>query len=113
VKIPKEFTENDLKGYLYFIRIGDANNRKYKVGTACNIIQRMLQHCRDYKEQIYILWISPIYTKYTILRLEDKTKIKWKRKKAFEHVPNDRFIIPKSYQSVIIKVKKEYLIILE
>ena len=67
VKIPKKFKEWDRKGYIYFIQIGDSKNHKFKIGTTCNIIQRMKQHLMNYKESIYILWISPAVSVYTTL----------------------------------------------
>jgi hypothetical protein len=110
VKLPKGFLDSDEKGYLYFVRIGQD---VYKIGTACNILRRMIQHCKYYDSEIYILWISPVLSKYTTLRIEDRQKDYWKTLEGFTHVPNDRFYFPEWITSITIKVKKEYKIDLE
>ena len=76
-------------------------------------MRRMKEHCAKYKEEIYILWISPNYSKYTTLRIEDRQKDYWKTLEGFTHVPNDRFYFPEWITSITIKVKKEYKIDLE
>ena len=38
--------------YLYFIRIGDAENRLFKIGTTNRPLERMLEHCKTYQEEI-------------------------------------------------------------
>ena len=108
VKIPPK------KGqYVYFIRIGEKDKRLFKIGTTDDIMRRMKEHCMKYKEEIYILWISPNYSKYTTLRVEDKQKDYWKTLEGFTYIPNDRFYLPKWITSITIKVRKEYKIKLE
>lgn len=99
--------------YVYFLRIGDKKNRFYKIGTTDDIMRRMKEHCAKYKEEIYILWVSPNYSKYTTLRIEDRQKDYWKTLEGFTHVPNDRFYFPEWITSITIKVKKEYKIDLD
>lgn len=113
VKIPKKIKKGVHKGYIYFIRIGDFDNHKYKIGTANDIMRRMLEHCAYYKETIYILWVSGVCSKYTTLRVEDNQKDLWKSNQDWIYIENDRFIIPENFDSVKIKVKKEYVILLE
>lgn len=110
VKIPKVYKEWDRKGYVYFIQIGDKKNRKYKIGTTCNILQRMIQHLNNYKESIYILWVSPAVSVYTTLRIEDNFILSHMQNEDFSYIPNDRFIISEKITEVAIKIKKEYVI---
>jgi predicted GIY-YIG superfamily endonuclease len=98
------------KDHLYFIRIGDRAENLYKIGTTNNLKRRMNEHKRIYKKPIEILWTSPPYSKYTTLRVEEKTKQEWKQKEGFHHIPNDRFIIDSSIHQVKIKVRKEWTI---
>lgn len=99
--------------YVYFLRIGSESNRKFKIGISNNIMRRMVEHCKYYGEEIYILWISPCYSKYTTLRVEDTNKERWIRETIWEYIENDRFIIPESVDKITIKVKKEYEVVLE
>jgi len=105
VKLPKAFLDSDEKGYLYFIRIGQD---VYKIGTACDVLRRMIQHCKYYENEIYILWISPPLSKYTTLRIEERTKKIWKTFEGWEYKNNDRFIIPDNVKELTIKIKKDY-----
>ena len=99
--------------YVYFIRIGKAEDRLYKIGTANNIKRRMLEHCAYYGKEIYVLWISPNYSKYTTLRVEDKNKEKWQKMEDFKYLKNDRFIISNKIKKIEIKVRKTYEVVLE
>lgn len=108
VKVPEIVAQ-----YVYFIRIGQPEERLYKIGTANNIKRRMLEHCSYYNKPIFILWISPRYSKYTTLRVEDKNKERWIDENHFIYLKNDRFIIPSNYSKIVIKVRKEYEILLE
>lgn len=96
--------------YVYFIRIGDENDRLFKIGTTNRPYERMREHAKYYNKPIYILWFSPTYSKYTTLRVEDKTKDKWKELKEYQYINNDRFIIDDNINSIEIKVKKTYTI---
>jgi len=113
VKIPKGTGKRSQKGFLYFIRIGEATNRKFKIGTANDILRRMTEHAGYYKEPIYILWVSPVYSKYTTLRIEDRQKEEWIAAEPWEYLENDRFIIPLGVEEITIRVRREYAILLE
>lgn len=108
VPIPKKRGE-----YVYFLRIGKSSARLYKIGTTNDILRRMIEHCRYYGEEIYILWVSPNYSKYTTLRVEDRTRESWKEIGGFIYQKNDRFYIDSSIDKVQIKVKKIYEVALE
>lgn len=94
--------------YLYFLKIGE--NRMFKIGTSNNILRRMKEHLKYYEENIRILWISPKYSKYTTLRIEDKQKGYWREFEDWEYVNNDRFIIPEKVEEITITVRKDYKI---
>lgn len=99
--------------YLYFIQIGDPEERLFKIGTTNNINRRMLEHRRTYKKDIHVLWVSPTYKKSTTLLVENKMKATWKEQEGMEYIPKDRFIINENIQKITIKVRKEYVIKLE
>ena len=108
VKVPKK------KGdYLYFIRIGEEPSRLYKIGTTNDILRRMKEHAKYYGEKIFILWVSPTYSKYTTLRVEDKMKKWWIEHTNWDYKENDRFTIPVEVTDVTITVRKDYNIQLE
>ena len=113
VKIPKPPLKGIHKGYIYFIRIGKIENRKFKIGTANNVLRRLLEHCNYYKEEIFLLWVSPICSKYTTFRVEDYQKDLWKLNIDWIYIENDRFLIPFDVYQITIKIKKEYVILLE
>lgn len=96
--------------YLYFIQIGEPEERLFKIGTTNRPLQRMLEHCKYYDKKINVLWFSPCYSKYTTLRIEDKMKAWWQEFTSWEYVTNDRFIIPPEVGEITITVKKEYKI---
>ena len=110
------FTKVDLpkkKGdYLYFLKIGQ-DIQLYKIGTTNDVLRRMKEHVKYYNEDITILWVSPKYSKYTTLRVEDRMKEKWIAEGQWEYHNNDRFTIPKGTKEVRIVVKKEWVIQLE
>lgn len=101
---------------IYCLKIYDSNlsgdGILIKVGTTNNIERRMKEHLRYYKCNIDVLWISPEYSKYTTLRVEDRTKEKWK-KCGYSYINSDRFVVPKETKKVVIKVRKEYEVYLE
>lgn len=98
------------KDHVYFIRIGARSSNLYKIGTTNNMERRMYEHERKYKQPIEVLWVSPAYSKYTTLRVEDSTKEQWRALDGFQHIPNDRFVIDPSIKQVKIKVRKEWTI---
>ena len=106
IKLPEQG-----KSYLYFIKIGQGN--LYKIGSTNRPFERMKEHLRYYKEDIYIYWFSYAYSKYTTLRVEDRTKEKWKRRKDFFYKQNDRFYIEDSVKSITIQVKNNFKIYLK
>lgn len=96
--------------YLYFIQVGEprAGKRIVKIGTTNNIKRRMSQELRQYKQNITILWVSPAYTKYTTLRVEDKMKNVWKSYSDWRYIPNDRFEVPEDITGFTITVRRDW-----
>ena len=101
------------KGYNYLLRLHLNGENIIKIGTTNNIKRRMKEHLRSYKCNLTLLWISPIYSKYTTLRVEDSNIRSFREKIDWYYIRNDRFKIPKDTRKVVIKVRKEYHIQLE
>lgn len=105
--------KNDIKipkgDCIYFIKIGDTKDRLFKIGTTNRLKDRMKEHIDSYKKDIEILFISPKYSKYTTLRVEDRTKELFKQL-GYDYIRNDRFIIPPQVEEITIKVRKEYIV---
>lgn len=99
--------------YIYFLRIGGPNSELHKIGTTNRPLERLQEHLRYYETDVEVLWFSPIVSKYTALRVEDRQKDYWIQNMNWEYIKNDRFIIPPDVKEVIIKVRKEYHISLE
>lgn len=95
--------------FVYFIQIGE-DDRIFKIGTTNDIDRRMKEHKRYFKKPIKVLWVSPAYSKYTTLRVEDDTKNLWRETTNWEYIRNDRFRIPEDVTEVRIKVRKEYVV---
>lgn len=102
-------TKNVKKEYIYFIQIGEPCERLFKIGTTNNINRRMREHERYYQKDVVILGIIPLTSKYTTLRVEQKTIDKWKTFENWEYLRNDRFIIPEDVHQVTITVRKDYV----
>lgn len=106
VPIPKK------KGdYLYFISFPDERTEEkklVKIGTTNDIIRRMKEHQKYYNTTILIEWISPAYSKWTTLRIEDRMKKFWIEKDLGEWIRNDRFLIDKDIKNITITVRKSY-----
>lgn len=96
--------------HIYFIRIGAPEDNLYKIGTTNNLRRRMREHSRNYKKPIEVLWVSPAYSKWTTLRVEERTIEQWRTLDGFEYVRNDRFVINPDIRSVTIKVRKEWTV---
>lgn len=97
------------KEYIYFVRIGSPHNRLFKIGTTNNLDRRMKEHKRNYKEDIEIIGIIPLKSKYTTLRVEKKMIDLWKTFEGWIYKRNDRFIIPEEVHQITITVRKDYI----
>lgn len=93
--------------YLILIHSSNPKTKIIKIGTTNDMTRRMYEHLGYYNKDITILWISPHYSKYTTLRIEDKTKSNLKSC-GYRWIRNDRFEVPKELTEITIKVRKEY-----
>lgn len=97
--------------YVYFLRIGDPQKRLFKIGTTNDPRRRMLEHERNYKKPVTVLWLSPkLRGRFTSLKVEEDNKEKWINGTNWEYLRNDRFIIPPEITSVKITIKKDYFV---
>lgn len=97
--------------YVYFLRIGDPQERLFKIGTTNDPRRRMLEHERNYKKPITVLWLSPkLRGRFTSLKVEEDNKEKWINGTNWEYLRNDRFIIPPEITSIKITIKKDYFV---
>lgn len=97
--------------YVYFLRIGDPQERLFKIGTTNDPRRRMLEHERNYKKPVIVLWLSPkLRGRFTSLKVEEDNKEKWIAGTNWEYLRNDRFIIPPEVDSIKITIKKDYFV---
>lgn len=97
--------------YVYFLRIGDPQERLFKIGTTNDPRRRMLEHERNYKKPVTVLWLSPkLRGRFTSLKVDEDNKEKWINGTNWEYLRNDRFIIPPEITSVKITIKKDYFV---
>lgn len=97
--------------YVYFLRIGDPQERLFKIGTTNDPRRRMLEHERNYKKPVTVLWLSPkLRGRFTSLEVEEDNKEKWIAGTNWEYLRNDRFIIPPEVDSIKITIKKDYFV---
>lgn len=97
--------------YVYFLRIGDPQERLFKIGTTNDPRRRMLEHERNYKKPVTVLWLSPkLRGRFTSLKVEEDNKEKWITGTNWEYLRNDRFIIPPEVDSIKITIKKDYFV---
>ena len=97
--------------FVYFLRIGEPEERLFKIGTTNNPRRRMLEHERTYKKPVTVLWLSPkLRGRFTSLKVEEDTKEDWIANKNWEYLRNDRFIIPEDVQQIKITIKKDYFV---
>lgn len=97
--------------YVYFLRIGDPQERLFKIGTTNDPRRRMLEHERNYKKHVTVLWLSPkLRGRFTSLKVEEDNKEKWIAGTNWKYLRNDRFIIPPEVDSIKITIKKDYFV---
>lgn len=96
------------KHFIYLLRVGEPQERLFKIGTTNNIDRRIKEHKRYYKKDVHLLGYIPVKSEYTTLRVEKQTKELWKTLPDWTYMRNDRFIIPEGIEKVQIKVRKIY-----
>lgn len=110
-KLPRVAKED--KGYNYILRLHKNGETIIKIGTTNNMKRRLYEHLGQYKANISVLWISPEYSKYTTLKVEDDNKKMYKKRKNWRYIRNDRFAIPENTTEIVVTVRKEYRIKIE
>lgn len=111
-ELPKKNEKNSQ--YVYFIRIGEKENRLFKIGTSNDPRRRMSEHVKAYGQEVYPIWLSPPLTsKYSTLRVEEKMIGLWREEQVdWTYRRNDRFIIPEGVDKITIKIRKEYEVLI-
>jgi len=108
----KDLPNKGNKGHqwIYFIRIGDKEERLFKIGTTNNPKRRMTEHRRGYGKKIHVIWLSPpLKSRFSTLRVEENMINLWRETEpTWQYMRNDRFIIPIGVEKVSIKIRKEY-----
>lgn len=110
------------KHFLYVGHYVDTQDRYIlKIGTTNDLKRRQQEHTRNYrKSKDYQLpadadfmydWSLPL-SKYNTLRYEDRNRARWQKMEIGDFVRNDRFCCFEKPEKVIIKIRKEYEIIL-
>ena len=111
-----------MEEFLYVGHYFDTNgNYILKIGTTNDLDRRQKEHTRNYrKSKTYTLpadenfeydFYLPL-SKYNTIRYEDKNRTKWIEDNLGQFVRNDRFCCAKKPQSVEIKIRRTYEVIL-
>ena len=69
----------------------------------------MKEHQRYYKKDIEIIGVISLTSKFTTLRVEERTIKKWRELENWVYKRNDRFIIPEDVKQITITVQKDYI----
>ena len=111
-----------MKEFLYVGHYFDTNgNYILKIGTTNDLDRRQKEHTRNYRRsKTYTLPADEIFeydfylplSKYNTIRYEDKNRTKWIEDNLGQFVRNDRFCCAEKPQSVEVKIRRIYEIIL-
>lgn len=110
------------KEYLYVGRYYDIDhNYILKIGTTDDLKRRAYEHNHNYRkakthtmprdEKFEYIWTLPL-SKYNTLRFEDRNRQRWIDEHFGDFIRNDRFVFAEKPARAIIKIRKEYEIIL-
>jgi len=110
------------KEYLYVGRYYDTDrNYILKIGTTDDLKRRAYEHNYNYRkakthtmprdEKFEYIWTLPL-SKYNTLRFEDRNRQRWIDENFGDFIRNDRFVFAEKPARAIIKIRKEYEIIL-
>ena len=111
------------KEFIYVGKYTDTEGHTLlKIGTTNDLHRRQKEHERNYKKSpqytmpkngnFQYLWHLPL-SKYNTIRFEDKNRQEWQDKQIGEFVRNDRFVIADSLETVSIKIRKTYEILIK
>lgn len=110
------------KEFLYIGHYIDTQGRYIlKIGTTNDLKRRKAEHTRNYcRAKKYTMpegnefeydWALPL-SKYNTLRYENNNKLKFQQEGIGKYVRNDRFCCDTKPAKIIVKIRKEYEIIL-
>ena len=100
------------KEYFYIGHYYDPQgNYVLKIGTTNDLDRRKAEHIKNYGLPFEYNWYIPL-SKYTTLRVEDRTREIFKFCGFGEYMRNDRFRFAEKPERVYIQVKKVYEILL-
>ena len=100
----------DTKGN-YILKIGTTNDLKRRKSQHTTNYRRAKQYTMPENSEFEYDWSLPL-SKYNTFRYEDRNKEKFKQEQIGEYVRNDRFCCKQKPARVVVKIKKEYEIIL-
>ena len=100
----------DTKGN-YILKIGTTNDLKRRKSQHTTNYRRAKQYTMPQDSEFEYDWSLPL-SKYNTFRYEDRNKEKFKQEQIGEYVRNDRFCCKQKPARVVVKIKKEYEIIL-
>ena len=95
----------------YILKIGTTDNLKRRRREHNNYYRRTPNHPMPHENTFEYDWYLPL-SKYNTLRYEDRNKSRWQEELSADYLNNDRFIFAEKPQSVNVKIRKNYLIIL-
>lgn len=109
VSLPRAYKDESGKGYLYLVYVGP--QRLLKIGTSCNPEKRFADLGRYYNSDVEVLWVSPVLSKWTTLRVEEafKEKLRWL---GWKWHRQDRFEVYPGAVAVEVKVRNTYTVYL-
>lgn len=119
----RDYLSKNNKEFLYVGHYYDmSDNYILKIGTTNNLERRAKEHTRNYKKSdnytmppessfIYDWWLP--LSKYNTLRYEDSNRSRWIEENVGQFRRNDRFVCEQKPSSVIVKIRKEYTVILK
>ena len=100
----------DTKGN-YILKIGTTNDLKRRKSQHTTNYRRAKQYTMPQNSEFEYDWSLPL-SKYNTFRYEDRNREKFKQERIGEYVRNDRFCCKQKPARVVVKIKKEYEIIL-
>ena len=100
----------DIQGN-YILKVGTTNNLKRRATEHTRNYRRAKQYTMPLEQQFEYDWFLPL-SKYNTLRYEDSNRQKLIDEEVGTFVRNDRFLCENKPSSIVIKIRKEYVVFL-
>lgn len=100
----------DIQGN-YILKVGTTNNLKRRATEHTRNYRRAKQYTMSHEQQFEYDWFLPL-SKYNTLRYEDSNRQKLIDEEVGTFVRNDRFLCENKPSSIVIKIRKEYVVFL-